>query len=151
MTKGSACLTGVFVLGAFAMGCEGPEGPAGPAGPTGEVGLQGPPGAAGLQGPAGAIGPPGELADLTCVECHNDSPLITGKVTAWRESLHGTGTAYLRGTSSSCAGCHSGGGFVDRIAVGVDPGSVEAGDPEPTRQDCRACHQRPCSKRDWQR
>jgi hypothetical protein len=27
------------------------------------------------------------------------------------------------------------------IAAGTNPGAVEAGDPEPTRQDCRACHQ----------
>jgi hypothetical protein len=55
--------------------------------------------------------------------------------------LHGTGTAYLRGTSSDCAGCHSGGGFSARIAAGLAPDQVKDGDPNPTRQDCRACHQ----------
>ncbi len=27
------------------------------------------------------------------------------------------------------------------IAAGLSPNSVDAGDPNPTRQDCRACHQ----------
>ena len=27
------------------------------------------------------------------------------------------------------------------VAAGQDPGEVTAGDPDPTRQDCRACHQ----------
>jgi hypothetical protein len=79
--------------------------------------------------------------DLTCTECHNETTLITGKETAWSESLHGTGEAYVRGTSSSCAGCHSGGGFSAMLAAGQNPGTVEEGDPNPTRQDCRACHE----------
>jgi hypothetical protein len=47
----------------------------------------------------------------------------------------------VRGTSASCAGCHSGGAFSERIAAGLHPDEVEAGDPNPTRQDCRTCHQ----------
>jgi hypothetical protein len=90
---------------------------------------------------------PAEL--LSCTECHNDSTLITGKDTAWAESLHGTGEAYLRGTSAGCAGCHSGGGFSAMVAAGQEPHTVDMdpvtagaqGDPNPTRQDCRACHQ----------
>ena len=76
-----------------------------------------------------------------CTECHNDTTLITGKKTAWMESLHGTGTAYARGTEASCAGCHSGGAFSAMIAAGQDPSEVTTGDMDPTRQDCRACHQ----------
>ncbi|RJQ45510.1 MAG: hypothetical protein C4534_04320, partial [Gaiellales bacterium] len=58
------------------------------------------------------------VADVsaTCRECHNDTTLITGKVIQWEESGHGTGEAYLRGTSASCAGCHSGGGFSAMVA-----------------------------------
>ncbi|MGE5177228.1 MAG: hypothetical protein ACM3JJ_12765 [Hyphomicrobiales bacterium] len=77
---------------------------------------------------------------LTCAQCHNQSNLITGKETEWAESVHGTGTAYLRGTSADCAGCHSGNGFALRIAEGLNPDQVTEGDPDPTRQDCRACH-----------
>jgi len=80
-------------------------------------------------------------SDLTCTECHNDTTRITGKKTAWSESRHGSGEAYVRGSSASCAGCHSGGGFSARIAAGLNPDQVEEGDPNPTRQDCRACHQ----------
>jgi len=78
---------------------------------------------------------------LSCKECHDSSTLITGKQTAWSESLHGTGEAYQRGTSASCAGCHSGGAFSMMVENGQNPGTVPAGDPNPTRQDCRACHQ----------
>jgi hypothetical protein len=81
------------------------------------------------------------MADLTCTECHNDTTLLTGKKSAWGDSVHGMGEAYVRGTSASCAGCHSGGGFSARVAAGLHPDQVEEGDPNPTRQDCRACHQ----------
>lgn len=80
-----------------------------------------------------------QVAD--CMACHNDTTVITGKETAWSESMHGTGDAYVRGTSASCAGCHSGGGFSAMVAAGLTPDTVAAGDPNPTRQDCRACHQ----------
>jgi len=77
---------------------------------------------------------------LSCAECHDSSSLITEKRTAWAESRHGMGEAYVRGTSASCAGCHSGTAFQQRIALGLDPDEVTEGDAEPTRQDCRACH-----------
>jgi hypothetical protein len=80
-----------------------------------------------------------QVAD--CMACHNDTTVVTGKQTAWGESTHGTGEAYGRGKSASCAACHSGGGFSAMVAAGLTPDTVEAGDPNPTRQDCRACHQ----------
>jgi len=109
---------------------------------SGEAGPAGPGGAAGPAGPAGPAGSDAtfEVADLTCAGCHDDTTLIAGKATAWSESLHGTGEAYVRGASASCAGCHSGGAFSAMVAAGGNPGAVEAGDPNPTRQDCRACH-----------
>ena len=109
-------------------GEQGPPGPEGPQGPQGE------------QGPAGAAGESATTADLTCVGCHDDSTLISGKTASWGESLHGTGEAFVRGTSASCAGCHSGGAFTAMVAAGANPGGLEAGDPNPTRQDCRTCH-----------
>lgn len=105
--------------------CAGAEGPSGPEGPA---------------GPAGPPGEPASATDLTCTQCHSDTSLITGKETAWSESLHGSGEAYARGTSASCAGCHSGAAFASMVADGGNPGAVEAGDPNPTRQDCRTCH-----------
>ena len=111
--------------------CAGPAGPAGPEGP------QGPPGP---EGPAGMAGE-GGTADMSCSACHNDTDIITGKQYAWEESTHGSGEAFVRGSSASCAGCHSGTAFQAMAAAGQTPGDVEAGDAEPTRQDCRACHQ----------
>lgn len=79
--------------------------------------------------------------DSTCSDCHNDSSLLTGKKTAWEESNHGENSSYLRGKSASCAGCHSGGAFSAMIAAGQSPDEVTVGDPNPTRQDCRTCHE----------
>ena len=76
-----------------------------------------------------------------CMACHNDTTVITGKQTGLSEAVHGTGEAYVRGSSASCAGCHSGGAFSAMVAAGLTPNAIEAGDPNPTRQDCRACHQ----------
>jgi len=137
MFIGTLLLLLALALAACA-GAEGPAGPAGAQGPAGPAGPAGPPGPAGPAGPSGAAA---EMGELTCTECHTDSTLLVGKKTAWSESRHGTGEAYVRGTSASCAGCHSGGGFSARIAAGLNPTEVEAGDPNPTRQDCRACHQ----------
>lgn len=125
-------LIALLAMAIILAGCAGQEGPQGPAGPPGPEGPQGPP------GPAGEAM---TTADLTCSECHNDTTLIAGKHTAWAESLHGSGEAFVRGTSSSCAGCHSGGAFSQMVEAGLNPGSIENGDPDPTRQDCRACHQ----------
>jgi hypothetical protein len=78
--------------------------------------------------------------DLACTECHNDSAVLTGKVFAWEESLHGSGTstAYA-GNRGGCAACHSGGDFSAMVAAGQNPGEYEGGG-NATRQDCRACH-----------
>ncbi len=57
------------------------------------------------------------------------------------ESMHGTGESFGRGTRAGCAGCHSGGAFSAMVAQGLTPDTVEVGDPNPTRQDCRTCHQ----------
>ena len=82
------------------------------------------------------------LESPPCNTCHNNTSLITGKEAQWKESGHGTGTAFIaEGPNKSCAGCHSGGGFSDRIAAGLQPNQVTVGDPNPTPQDCRACHQ----------
>ena len=80
-------------------------------------------------------------ADLTCTQCHNDTTLISGKEAAWATSLHGNGTtvAYA-GARAGCNGCHSGGGFMDRIAAGMKTSDIKTADPNASRIDCRACH-----------
>lgn len=117
-SRKSVLVIGLVMLMAFAMaGCEGDQGPQGPPGES--------PGA----------------GDLTCTECHSSSNQIAGKVLQWEESAHGMGDSYVRGTRSSCAGCHSGNAFVAMVEAGGNPGDVAEGDPNPTRQDCYACHQ----------
>ncbi|TKJ34693.1 MAG: hypothetical protein CEE38_17640 [Planctomycetes bacterium B3_Pla] len=76
-----------------------------------------------------------------CMTCHDDTTVITGKQAGLSGAVHGTGDAYLRGTRAGCAGCHSGGAFSKMVAAGLAPNTIEAGDPNPTRQDCRTCHQ----------
>ena len=79
---------------------------------------------------------------LACTDCHVDNNLITGKQSQWAQSTHGTGLTFLeQGTNRSCAGCHSGNAFQERIHAGLEPNELTAGDANPTRQDCRACHQ----------
>ncbi|MEN8114040.1 MAG: hypothetical protein ABFS21_06595 [Actinomycetota bacterium] len=81
------------------------------------------------------------MEDLSCVECHNNTTIITGKTVAWETSAHGTGgSVTYAGGRGGCAACHSGGAFTAMIAAGQNPSEYEAGDPAPTRQDCRACH-----------
>ncbi len=85
----------------------------------------------------------------SCADCHNASTLLTGKQALYGLSVHGAGVedesafelAYAEGTRNSCTGCHSGNGFSDRIAAGQDPTEVTAGQTDPTRVDCRACHE----------
>ena len=128
-------LVSIALLGLLAIVLAACAGAAGDPGPTGVAGPAGP---AGAEGPAGAAA---GAADLSCTECHDDTTLIVGKAAAWGESMHGTGESYGRGSSSSCAGCHSGGAFSAMVAAGLNPSEVEAGDPDPTRQDCRTCHE----------
>ncbi|MEJ2549757.1 MAG: hypothetical protein P8Z41_10370 [Anaerolineales bacterium] len=120
---------GVVLLALVLAGCAGPQGPAGPTGPEGP------------EGPAGPTGPVPKASELSCTGCHNDTSLITGKHTAWSASAHGMGETYVRAASSRCAGCHSGGTFSTMIAQGLNATQIESGDPNPTRTDCRTCHQ----------
>ncbi len=83
-----------------------------------------------------------EASVTDCMGCHDNTTLITGKQTSLSLAVHGTGSAYnYAGGRSSCTACHSGGAFSKMIADGLTPNTVEAGDPNPTRQDCRTCHQ----------
>ncbi len=112
---------------------------AGAAGDPGPAGVAGPAGPAGAEGPAGAAP---SAADLACTECHNDTSLLAGKVFAWEESLHGSGTsAAYAGSRGSCAACHSGSDFSAMVAAGQNPGTYEFEAPNVTRQDCRTCHE----------
>jgi hypothetical protein len=134
---GFVILAIVLILAACT-GEVGDTGPAGPAGPAGAAGAAGPAGADGAAGAAADL----NAADLSCTECHNDTSIITGKKTAWDQSVHGSGHASsYAGGRGSCAGCHSGAIFSEMVAAGLNPTQVEEGDDNPTHQDCRTCHQ----------
>lgn len=125
-------VVGMALVLAACTGEAGPEGPAGPIGPAGPTGAQGPP------------GDPAEIdvTDLSCTECHNDTTIIWSKEAQFREvSVHGTGEAFVRGESGSCAGCHGHEGAKARIAAGLAPRdpSVEAV-VNVSPYDCRTCH-----------
>ncbi len=107
-------------------------------GAQGEVGPEGPQGAQGEQGP---VGPMLSFEDVGCADCHNETSLLSGISQQWDVSVHGTGEAFVRAGSASCAGCHSGGAFSEMIAAGLSPNEVETGDAHPSRQDCRTCHE----------
>ncbi|MCL4562708.1 MAG: hypothetical protein M1281_19110 [Chloroflexi bacterium] len=144
-------IVGFFVLVALALtACAGPAGPVGPAGPAGP---QGPAGAAGAAGPAGPAGAAGQAATATCEDCHNATSNLTGKLEAWIASVHGSGTAFGHaGTNVACTGCHSGSGFTAAIDAKVAPGAAqETALVNPSRIDCRACHQihTTYTKQDW--
>jgi hypothetical protein len=137
LSMGIFMLALVLVLAA----CAGPAGPEGPPGPQGPPGPEGPAGSTGPAGPPGEAAPAAEMAELPCSDCHNDTDLISGMQHTLSTTLHGSGTSFLRGTSASCAGCHSGGAFSARVEAGLGPDELESGDPHPSRQDCLACHQ----------
>ena len=75
------------------------------------------------------------LDEGDCGQCHDEEPYHV-KNAQWANSKHATGTTFARGTSSSCAPCHSGWGFI----AAVDPGSnldKTTGDQPIT---CAVCH-----------
>lgn len=123
-----AALVLLVLAALFAAGCAGPAGEQGPQGPQG---LQGP------QGPAGTV----LAADLSCTECHNDTTLLVNKSYEVSESVHGTGDAFVRGTSASCAGCHGSEGFKARVAAGQTPEELTQGVDSPSPMNCRTCHE----------
>lgn len=132
-TKKLLVLLGTLIIAATVITACGTAGPKGDKGDTGPA------------GPAGPAGPPGAsvmATDLSCTECHNDTTLIWSKEAQFREnSVHGTGEAFLRGESTSCAGCHGTEGAKARINAGLPPHdpSVE-GVTNVSPFDCRTCH-----------
>jgi hypothetical protein len=63
------------------------------------------------------------------------------KQAQFHESVHGSGEAYLRGGSASCAGCHGSEGAEARIEAGLPPHdpSIE-GVVNVSPYNCRTCH-----------
>ncbi len=75
------------------------------------------------------------LDEGACGRCHEEAPYHV-KNTQWKNSAHATGTTFARGTSSTCAPCHSGWGFIARM----DPASdldLKTGNQNIS---CAVCH-----------
>jgi hypothetical protein len=97
------------------MSCEGPEGPAGVDGTNGIDGIDGVDGT------------------LACLECHSEA--VMGAIeTAFEAHPHSEGSSWARGTSSSCAQCHSYQGYISF----VESGNVVAGNG--ASLNCETCH-----------
>lgn len=76
-----------------------------------------------------------------CTDCHNETTLVLTHTLEWEQSMHGTGTAYGRSTSASCAGCHSSEGFTAMLAADLNPDEITEGETNPTPPNCRTCHE----------
>ena len=98
--------------------------------------IPGPPGQDGIDGVDGQDGLDGVDGTASCISCHSNAtrePILA----SFEFSLHGSGTAFARGTSASCAQCHGEDGFVDYVTVGaVDT----AGYATATPMYCSTCH-----------
>ncbi|MDZ7737626.1 MAG: collagen-like protein [Bacteroidales bacterium] len=112
--------------------CEGPQGPEGPQGAEGPQGEIGP---AGPTGPAGTAG---------CVECHDNSQIITAASAQWEASVHATGGNAER-NSTDCAPCHTSQGFLEVNAAGdfastIGAKTTAAAIDNPVQPNCYTCH-----------
>ena len=101
---------------------------------TGDVGPQGPAGQDGINGTDGTDGVDG---NAVCLECHNLANKAE-KEADFEETPHAMGTSYKRGTSKSCAKCHSHEGFVEVMFTGADTTKVGVAYPSP--YTCGTCH-----------
>ncbi len=106
-------------------------------------------GSIGPEGPAGPTGQTGE-GTQNCVLCHGSSQLIAAKQFQWEHSVHATGGHYER-NQTSCAGCHTSQGFLERIETMSDQGVTAADIEDPLPQNCYTCHQihRTYTAADW--
>lgn len=120
-----------LILALGMVSCEGDTGPAGPAGVAGTPGVDGPAGPTGPEGPEGA-------GFQDCVSCHQ-SQNIAVKMFQYEHSTHATGGTWVRGTSATCAACHSSQGFLERVADGTMAPAM--GIEEPLPVNCYSCHQ----------
>lgn len=75
------------------------------------------------------------LDEGVCGRCHEEDPYHR-RPSQWKNSQHAKGTSFARGTSASCAPCHSGWGF---IAL-VDPASNLDKKTGNQNVSCAVCH-----------
>lgn len=126
--KASRVLFVLLLLPAlFVWGCQGDDGPAGPQGPAGEDGVDGVDGVDGQDGVDGTV---------RCLECHN-TQTQRDITLQYARSQHAYGEYVdYAGGNSSCARCHSGGGFVEFLEIGDVDGNINV----PVALSCEHCH-----------
>ncbi len=90
---------------------------------------------AGCEGPTGPRGTPGESGSAECFGCHFENSELLAIESQWAASVHATGGNFERSTSS-CAGCHTHEGFLERLAIGS---SGDITSPSPIH--CFTCHE----------
>lgn len=100
---------------------------------------EGPPGIDGKDGANGSDGQDGVDGNLVCMQCHtlNYKSEVTDQ---YQFSKHFTGITYQsRGSSKTCAKCHSHEGFVETLFTGRDTTANNV--PIPTLFGCTTCHE----------
>ncbi len=102
----------------------------GPAGPAGQDGVDG------TDGTDGADGTDGVDGNVTCLSCHNTEAKRDISL-QYARSQHALGEYVdYAGGRSSCARCHSGGGFVEYVETGDVNGNINV----PEAIGCSHCH-----------
>ena len=94
------------------------------------------PGPDGEDGIDGVDGVDGASGTTECAACHNVST-NEGVHASYLYSGHATGSTASRGSSASCAACHSNEGFIDYTTLGA---VNENGYENPTKINCSTCH-----------
>lgn len=75
-------------------------------------------GPAGVDGINGVNGSDGVDGTASCVNCHSSAKRDPIELAFYTISKHGTGSAYRRGASASCAQCHGEEGHIDYVTTG---------------------------------
>ena len=113
-----------------AWGCSGDDGAVGPQGPPGADGADG------VDGVDGEDGEDGVDGTVRCLECHN-TQAQRDITLQYARSQHALGEYVdYAGGRSSCARCHSGGGFVEYLETGDVNGNINV----PVAISCNHCH-----------
>ncbi|MGC9341743.1 MAG: hypothetical protein ACP5E3_03505 [Bacteroidales bacterium] len=86
------------------------------------------------EGPAGV---PGQDANETCIQCHNDETTVLAAMVQHSNSGHQTGSSFER-NGTSCAPCHTHQGYLEILATGEQMTASDVSNPLPA--NCRTCH-----------
>ncbi|MCD6090824.1 MAG: cytochrome c3 family protein [Bacteroidales bacterium] len=101
---------------------------------------EGPAGVAGQDGQDGLNGTDGQDAVVNCTTCHT-ADKISSRQFQYASSGHKAGLYVgYAGGRASCAGCHSGTGFIQRIAEGSTTGAISEDIAFPEVINCETCH-----------